>query len=274
MKPPIRLREDPQIPPELRADLQRSATATPKYDVAAGLLGLQAAIGAPLPTAASSASAASSAGSGSSAASGAAVAGSAGAGGKVGLLSALSAGSIKAVLVGVVATGGAAALTSMWVDGSRTHMAPIAADPPRAPRPNSSPSAAAGPQVVTPVATPQAATPEDAAQAAGPTAHPAPVSSNPTDDPAQAALRSEIAQLGRIKALVDGDPRRALELVRAGQREFATGILRHEREALAVRALWNMGSREAARREARRFLERYPHSPLRPRIEQLLREER
>jgi hypothetical protein len=268
MKPPIRLRDDPQTPLELRADLQRSASAAPEYDVAAGLIGLQAAIGAPLPSIGSSA--ASSAGSGSAASSGAAASATAGAGAKVGALSALSVGSIKAVLVGVVATGGAAALTSMWLDGSRTDMVPVAADQRPAPHSNSSARAVADPRV----AVPQAAAPRDTVQAARPAPYLAPVPPVVTDDPTQAALRSEITQLGRVKALVDEDPARAYELVRAGQREFPSGILRHEREALAVRALWNMGSREAARREARRFLERYPQSPLRPRIEQLLREER
>jgi hypothetical protein len=264
MKPPIRLRDDPETPPELRADLQRTASAAPEYDVAAGLIGLQAAIGAPLPPVGQSA--ASSAGSGSAASSGAAVSSTAAAA-NVGVLSALSAGSIKAALAGVVAIGGATALTSVWLDGSRSDVAQVAAGERPVPRPSSSPLAVPDAQAAPP---PQAAAPE----AAQPTPDLAPLPPILTDGPAQAALRSEIAQLGRIKALVDEDPKRAYELARAGQRDFAPGILRHERKALAVRALWNMGSRDAAQREARRFLERYPQSPLRPRIEQLLTEER
>jgi hypothetical protein len=251
MKPPIRLRDDPQTAPELRADLERSASAASEYDVAAGLIGLQAAIGAPMPPV----------GSGGAASSGASVTGTAGAAAKVGGLSALGAGSIKLVLVGVVATGGAAAITTAWLDRPHTDIAPVAADERPVAGPNSSARAVQVPQPSPP-------------QPAAPTPYLAPVPPAPTDDAAQVALRSEIAQLGRIKALVDEDPARAYELVRAGQREFAPGILRHEREALAVRALWNMGSRDAARREARRFLERYPQSPLRPRIEQLLTETR
>jgi hypothetical protein len=265
MKPPIRLRDDPQAPPELRADLQRSANAAPEYDVAAGLIGLHAAIGAPLPPVPSS-----EAGGGAAAASGSAASSTTAAGAKLGVLSGLSAGAIKAALVGVIATGAAAVLAAVWLDGSskpvppdasRSDVAPVAADGRPARRLDDSPHAAPALQPAP-------------READAPSRYLAPVAPGVGEDPAQAALRDEIAQLGRIKALVDDDPERAYQLARTGQREFAPGILRHEREALAVRALWNMGSRQEAQREARRFLARYPQSPLRPRIEQLLAEER
>jgi hypothetical protein len=45
-------------------------------------------------------------------------------------------------------------------------------------------------------------------------------------------------------------------------------MLRHEREGLAVLALFAIDRRPEAEARARDFLTRYPHSPLRGRIEQ------
>jgi hypothetical protein len=82
--------------------------------------------------------------------------------------------------------------------------------------------------------------------------------------------RREIAQLGRIKALLARDPARAYRLAQQGHRSFARGVLRHEREGLAVLALFDLNRRPHAARRAQAFLARYPDSPLRAEIEQRL----
>jgi hypothetical protein len=80
-------------------------------------------------------------------------------------------------------------------------------------------------------------------------------------------LRREIADLGRIKALLESDPAQAYRLAQAGHREHRRGMLRHEREGLAVLALWNLDRRGDAEARSRAFLARYPNSPLRAEIE-------
>ncbi|HTU57064.1 MAG TPA: hypothetical protein VMF89_01500, partial [Polyangiales bacterium] len=52
------------------------------------------------------------------------------------------------------------------------------------------------------------------------------------------ASRREIAQLARIKALLEQDPAAARRLIRAAQREFPAGLLVEEREGLDVIALF------------------------------------
>jgi hypothetical protein len=96
----------------------------------------------------------------------------------------------------------------------------------------------------------------------------APVKANLDD-----AMRREIAQLAQIKAALDTDPARAYRLAQAGNREFGRGMLRQEREALAVLSLSQLGRRTEAAARARVFLARYPQSPLRESIERLLHPE-
>jgi hypothetical protein len=116
--------------------------------------------------------------------------------------------------------------------------------------------------------TPIAAVPEQppvARPAAGVT-----VAAPDTAHGADPELRREIAQLARIKALVDADPARAYRLAQQGDRAFARGMLRQEREALAIVALANSGHRAQAERRMRDFLLRYPNSPARERLQHVL----
>jgi hypothetical protein len=83
-----------------------------------------------------------------------------------------------------------------------------------------------------------------------------------------AALRREIDELGRIKALLKHSPAEAYELAESGNRRFHGGMLRHEREGLALFALLELGRRSEALARARDFLERYPASPLRAELKQ------
>jgi hypothetical protein len=92
--------------------------------------------------------------------------------------------------------------------------------------------------------------------------------------PAGAADRREIAQLARIKALVDVDPAQAYRLAQQGDRQFARGMLREERQALAIAALAHAGRTGGASSRLRAFVARYPNSPAREHLEQLLGAER
>lgn len=84
------------------------------------------------------------------------------------------------------------------------------------------------------------------------------------------ASRREIAQLARIKALLEEDPAAARRLIRTAQREFPAGLLVEEREGLDVIALFALEESERARKNAQRFVARYPQSPLRPKLERLI----
>ena len=70
--------------------------------------------------------------------------------------------------------------------------------------------------------------------------------------------------------MLEHDPARAYALAQSGHRKFPRGMLREEREALAVIALWNTGEENAARRRAEAFLARYPNSAVRGQVEQRL----
>jgi hypothetical protein len=83
-------------------------------------------------------------------------------------------------------------------------------------------------------------------------------------------MRLEIAELARIRALLATDPEQAYRLANAGHRRFVSGILRQEREGLAILALYQMGRRAEATRRSERFLESYPRSPLRAQLEREL----
>ncbi|PKN38080.1 MAG: hypothetical protein CVU63_16030, partial [Deltaproteobacteria bacterium HGW-Deltaproteobacteria-20] len=56
-------------------------------------------------------------------------------------------------------------------------------------------------------------------------------------------------------------PDRALALTREHERRFPRGVLAQEREVIAIQALAAMGEGEAARKKADGFDEKYPDSP-------------
>jgi hypothetical protein len=234
MKAPLRLLEDPALAPSLRAELEKVRAAVDPYDAVQGLEKLESALalGATprLEEGASVAPPASGSAGG--------VLGGAGAA-KLGLAALAAA----AIAVGVVA----------WPDGDagqRAAHVPVPSSPP--------PVAEVMPQPP----------PVPAAPAPMLDAPPAPIARAPRDP--DGALRRETAQVGRIKRWLERAPARAYALAQAGHREFPAGMLREEREALAVLALWNMGRDVEAARRARAFLARYPDSPLRGQMEQRL----
>lgn len=240
MKPPPRLLDDPALAPELRADLERTAVTPHAYDAAAGLAALHAAIGALQASGASSVAAA--------AAPTGAQASGAGAASTGAVADGATAAAAGAKAAWLASTGGKLALAA-------TGAAVIAA------------GAIVWPRAATERATlrPPAALPSRAPVAPAPGSEPA-----GGDGSADAALRREIAELGRIKALLESDPGQAYRLAEAGHREHGSGMLRHEREGLAVLALWNLGRHDEATERARAFLARYPASPLGPEIERRL----
>jgi hypothetical protein len=54
----------------------------------------------------------------------------------------------------------------------------------------------------------------------------------------------------------------ALRAIARHRRDYPTGLLAEEREALRVRALWGMGNQSAAKAAAEAFRKRYPRSAL------------
>jgi hypothetical protein len=94
----------------------------------------------------------------------------------------------------------------------------------------------------------------------------------PTVAPASTAVTSravppELTLLSRAQRLLAQDPRAALEVTDEHARSYPGGAFAEEREALAIDALRRLGRRQELLARARAFLQRYPTSPHRERIE-------
>lgn len=86
------------------------------------------------------------------------------------------------------------------------------------------------------------------------------------------ALRRELSHIGRVEAaLRAGKAGEALSLLAEYRRRFSRPRLALEAEVLTIQALHESGSVAAARKRAKRFLEKHPTSPLRVRAEQYLK---
>jgi hypothetical protein len=112
-----------------------------------------------------------------------------------------------------------------------------------------------------------------AASAASSIASPATGSAAPGASAARGAdtrLERELRQLSRVRQALGADPAGALALAEAGHVEFKAGVMREEREALAVMALSRLSRSGAFEARARRFLKQYPQSAFRERISALL----
>jgi len=244
MTTPERLLDDPQLASELRTDLQRFASADAEHDLAQGWQRLQRELGPEVGISAPDAGTA-----------------SAGPGG--------AALAIK--LLVLAAIGGSVAL-GIQLRGQ--------SDPTPAPKAS---VAAAGGASSQPAATPSSvgAVPggsrelgasAEPVRVADPLGAPQPrASSVPRRSAAPAS--GEVTQLLRIKSLLETDPAAARRLIVKAQREFPTGVLAEEREALNVIALFAMGDHGRGQAAAERFLAQYPRSPLRARISELLARE-
>jgi len=266
VKAPPRLLDDPTVDSGLREDLDAAsgAGATP-YDAAAGLAGLQAAIEAGAPPSATGAEAAAGAGDAASAVSGATLA-------KLG------------VGVAVIAAAGALVLNSQppgAPDAPDPVPAAVQAPSPQAPADAPPIEVDAPSEQPVPVVEQQVEQVEQVEQAeqhkqigatepgsGGSEAKKVARTRVPAVDP-DAAMRREIAQLAEIRAALAGDPSRALGLAHRGHAQFGRGMLREEREGLAIMALVQLGRRDDAARRTVRFERRYPSSALLPRLREL-----
>jgi hypothetical protein len=158
-------------------------------------------------------------------------------------------------LVLLAAIGGGAIATVAWL-GTERGPAPRASTP-------SSPASVAATAAVP-------ATPPKSPVASAPIVAVMEPTALEEAKPAVPDSRREIAQLMRIRTLLKRDPAAAHRAIVDAQREFPDGLLREEREGLDAIALARSGERTRARQQAERFIERYPKSPLRPRLERLL----
>ena len=258
-----RLLDDPMLGSELRAELQRSRRAGEDYDVLAKLPQLRAALGTAPLTATEPANRDGRGAGADSAATGTRLAHEA-ARWKLTLLSA--------------AFGVGSAV--VWVMTAQPHEPPPARSPSAATA--AAPSQAAAPRVAgaapepaEPAArsAPSIATPEAEAARAESTSEPVSRVPDPTADSGQSTTtsRREIAQLVRIRALLERDPDAAYRLAQRSDREFPRGVLNEERLALSVLALAKSGESVAAAQKARQFFQRYPQSPLREQVTAALR---
>jgi hypothetical protein len=250
-----RLIDDPEMARDLRAEMQRYAAEQAQVDLKRVYAGLKAS----LPLAAAPAVAPRGRFSGST-------------------WSSLS-GTTKLLIVAAI--GGTSALTFTALRGGEqaAHVQSVNSAPPLQPiaaQPAGSEHAPTGVTTATGAAQPAEAprgltAPESMTSASGggwrQAAAPGPTRTG-------SASRREIAQLARIKALLEQDPAAARRLIRAAQREFPAGLLVEEREGLDVIALFALAQNERARAGAERFIARYPQSPLRPKLERLIADAR
>jgi len=253
MKAPRRLLDDAALAPVLRGDLQRTVASPCGYDAAAGLAALQLTLAAGMVAAANGAAPAAASAPTAGAAAPAAPA--------VKTATLLSAAGAK-VGSGVMAATAAVMIASGLVTSE--HSAPR---PSRARTPMAAAPAPATPGENDLASMPVRAAQEPPARATIPEL-PAPAQLAPARTHAAGNARREIVQVGRVKALLARDPARAYAAAQNGHREFPRGMLRHEREGLAVLALFALARRTEAEERARAFLERYPSSPLRAQIGQ------
>jgi hypothetical protein len=238
-----RLFDDPAFSPELRAELARSQRAGREYDVEAKLQQLREALANPQPTGTELLEQG---------------------GSQIQLMFAAK----VVVVAAVVAVIGYVAWPQRSVHIQRRSQPAAAARPldARAQQPPARPSA---PPPTASVAAPE---PKDDLALDQPPP-PSAVAATPAAParPAERSSRREIAQLVRIRALLERDPKAAYQLAQRSEQEFPKGVLSEERQALLVEALAKSGRLEAAAQKAKEFHQRYPQSPLRDRVEAALR---
>ncbi|MBN9164655.1 MAG: hypothetical protein J0I07_27075 [Myxococcales bacterium] len=76
----------------------------------------------------------------------------------------------------------------------------------------------------------------------------------------------ETRHLGSLRRVAASDPEKALSMVADGNRRFAGGSFREERDAIAIDALARLGPDAEAKRAEATFLTTYPTSPLAPSV--------
>jgi RNA polymerase sigma-70 factor (ECF subfamily) len=84
------------------------------------------------------------------------------------------------------------------------------------------------------------------------------------------AVMAEVQQVAQLRSLAESNPAAALTLADEGNRTFVRGLLRQEREAIAVASLVRLGQRAEARTRAQSFLATYPRGPFAARVRSLI----
>ncbi|HZH04890.1 MAG TPA: hypothetical protein VEY30_13980 [Myxococcaceae bacterium] len=92
----------------------------------------------------------------------------------------------------------------------------------------------------------------------------------PKEEVLDGLVRREVAHLGRTRAMLERDPSSALRLAEEGHASFEQGILREEREALALFALARLGRTDELKDRGERYLTHYPRGPFAERVRSLL----
>lgn len=193
---------------------------------------------------------------------------------------------IPSILPGVIVGAGLGAIVSaiglFWDARSTPQPAPIVhaettttAD--TAMRAPDSPPTRVAPTAV-PIAVAKPSAPDDSSRAV-----PAPSSSadraSPSDSPSDGIgvgappsgiSESEAQLLQRAHDALQSGPARALELTREHAARFPSGVLAQEREVVAIEALVQLGRADEARTRAASFIQAYPGSAHRRRIEALV----
>jgi hypothetical protein len=72
---------------------------------------------------------------------------------------------------------------------------------------------------------------------------------------------SEVELLRKARTALSSSPREAFALTEAHREHYPQGVFAQERDALAIEALMRAGDMTAARRLARRFVDKFPSSP-------------
>lgn len=93
-----------------------------------------------------------------------------------------------------------------------------------------------------------------------------PAAKPPPAEPPDDSVRREIEALAHARKALGADPKRALALVEAADREFKNGMFGEERAAIRVMALASLGREDEAKRRGEKFLQRYPKSNFADRV--------
>ncbi len=120
----------------------------------------------------------------------------------------------------------------------------------------------------------EASPPAPRIEAPAPTPPEPVIDTAPEARPAPAEARSEGPTEGALLlaarvALRTEHPARALALTTQHETRFPRGTMREERDVIAIEALMQLGERGRAERRKDAFLQRYPSSPYRARIDAL-----
>jgi hypothetical protein len=91
--------------------------------------------------------------------------------------------------------------------------------------------------------------------------------SAPAPEDPLASLREEKKLISKAKEVLDdGNPALAMKVLERHASRFPNGVLAQDRAGLRVLALCDLGKIERARKEAEKFLERWPRAPMAHRV--------